>query len=402
MNDQSPSTTHAAAWPLVAIGGVLALIAYFTPAALAGSLFVLLTTVAAVIHCARIVNNVRTAELNYQSTQSTQAAEQQLRQDVAGLTSEIGQMLRRHRQSIEKLKDEVARAVAQLNESFTQLNQGATEQQAILIAILQRIAGQKHDGARALTIESFANDTRGILERFTNLLVEVSDKSINSAHKTTDMTNQLQAIFELIGQVKGIAEQTNLLALNAAIEAARAGDAGRGFAVVAQEVRKLSKDSDSLNSDIRSKAEHAGETIKEVQSIIGEMASIDMNMAISAKGHVDEMLLELKDMNDAMSSAVTNSQTISKDIHAQVVAAVEALQFEDFVAQRADHLTAIASQFDQTLSGLGNLTNGSNMQVTLTETINQLRALNTQAQQHASRSAGRRTGTRDPDAIELF
>lgn len=402
MNELLPSARRSAVWPLAGIGGTLAAIAYFTPAGLTGTLLVVLTTVVAVVYCAYIVNNVGAAQPTTDQSPAATPSQQQLTQHVAGLSAEVSNMLRRQRQSIEKLKSDVAHAVVRLNDSFTQLNHGATEQQEVLITILQRISGQKHDGARALTIESFANDTRGILERFTDLLVEVSDKSINSAHKTTDMTNQLQAIFALIGQVKGIAEQTNLLALNAAIEAARAGEAGRGFAVVAQEVRKLSKDSDSLNSEIRAKAEHAGETIKEVQCIIGEMASIDMNMAISAKGHVDEMLLELKDMNNAMSAAVTSSQNIGKEIHTQVVSAIEALQFEDFVSQRADHLTTVANQFDQTLTALKKLTDAGHLPLTLSETINQLHELNAQAQQHEPRIAGRPTGTTDNDAIELF
>lgn len=243
-------------------------------------------------------------------------------------------------------------AVAALNGCFTELSDSAEQQQKLVLSVLDRVTGRNQaaeSSSRAITIESFASETQEILERFMELLVQVSDKSVESAHKTSDMTQQLGTIFELIGQVKRIADQTNLLALNAAIEAARAGEAGRGFAVVAQEVRKLSTDSNDLNSEIRSKAEHASATIQDVRSIIGDMASIDMNMAINAKGHVDDMLHELKGMNEAVSDAISRSGSIANVIHTNVATAVQTLQFEDRFSQQVTSITAALQALDEAL-----------------------------------------------------
>lgn len=265
---------------------------------------------------------------------------------------------------INGLAAHIASATATLNRSFTGLNQHSEHQQHIMIDILNLLTGKVAEKARhgdsldagpGTTIESIAIDTRNIMDQFTALLIEVSELSIESAHKTADMTKQLNAIFALIGDVKGIAEQTNLLALNAAIEAARAGAAGRGFAVVAQEVRKLSVDSDKLNAQIRQRAEAAGTTISEVQTIIGAMASMDLNVAIHAKGRADEMLVELQEMNRATAGAIAKSSEIAQNIHVDVNVAVEALQFEDIVLQQSAHMHSLVANLKRTVVALSTL-----------------------------------------------
>jgi len=65
------------------------------------------------------------------------------------------------------------------------------------------------------------------------------------------LSEQSQAIGEIIATVNDLAEQSNLLAVNAAIEAAKAGEQGRGFAVVAQEVKSLAEQSKEATSQVR-------------------------------------------------------------------------------------------------------------------------------------------------------
>jgi methyl-accepting chemotaxis protein len=65
------------------------------------------------------------------------------------------------------------------------------------------------------------------------------------------LSEQSQAIGEIIATVTDISEQSNLLAVNASIEAAKAGDLGRGFAVVAHEIHNLAEQSKQATSNIR-------------------------------------------------------------------------------------------------------------------------------------------------------
>jgi methyl-accepting chemotaxis protein len=65
------------------------------------------------------------------------------------------------------------------------------------------------------------------------------------------LSEQGQAIGEIIAAVNDLADQSNLLAVNAAIEAARAGEQGRGFAVVAQEMKSLAEQSKQATAQVR-------------------------------------------------------------------------------------------------------------------------------------------------------
>jgi methyl-accepting chemotaxis protein len=65
------------------------------------------------------------------------------------------------------------------------------------------------------------------------------------------LSEQSQAIGEIVVTVNDLAEQSNLLAVNAAIEAAKAGEAGKGFAVVAQEVKSLAEQSKQATAQVR-------------------------------------------------------------------------------------------------------------------------------------------------------
>ncbi len=240
-----------------------------------------------------------------------------------------------------------------LHRSFQGLSDSARTGKDLMMGIADRLA-DSGQGSDQVSLKGFANEVGNILDDYVKLFIDISDKSVQAVHKIQDMVKQFDDMFGLIKDIRGIADQTNLLALNAAIEAARAGESGRGFAVVADEVRKLSQDSNTLSEQIRERAEIAKSTVTEVETVVGDIASLDMNIAIDAKGHLDGMLNELEHVNEQVAESVSQGARIGEEINSEVTVAISALQSGDQISQYAlkvmeisDHLNALVKSITE-------------------------------------------------------
>ena len=249
------------------------------------------------------------------------------------------------REEVERARGLVADAVATLSGGFEGINGHAQAQSDLVRDCMRSMSGDLVaeelgvDGAAGdnVGIAEFVQETSSILHSFVELIVGVAHQSMSTVSYIDDMAEQMDGIFALLDDVKGIADQTNLLALNAAIEAARAGAAGRGFAVVAQEVRKLSVDSTSFNDQIRGQVTTARSAISKARETVSQMASKDMNVALSAKGRVDGMMAQLEVVNASVNTRLDQVSRIADGINQDVGHSVRSLQFEDIVRQLLEH-----------------------------------------------------------------
>ncbi len=226
-----------------------------------------------------------------------------------------------------------------LQSSFISLAGKSDQQLGLLNEMLLHLKGgnMENDG---LAFDHFARDINVTLNSYVDLMVEISDKSIAAAHKIQDMVSEMDLVFDLLNQVNKLTDQTNLLALNAAIEAARAGEVGRGFSIVADEVRNLSNSSQKLNNRIRNQTSSAKCLLADTSRIIGEIASLDMNVALSAKGNMDDMLEKLMGVNQCISKTIDDTTIVAKDIQNDVSHAIIAIQFEDSAIQVSKHINS--------------------------------------------------------------
>ncbi len=298
----------------------------------------------------------------------------------------------------------IRQSTGTLSSSFSGLAQTSNQANNLInqvMAMLAQSHAQSGDSAgesETVSVEKFAAEVGKVLMEYVSLLISVSEKSIKAVHFIGDMVKELDQMFALLVDIRTISEQTNLLALNAAIEAARAGEAGRGFAVVADEVRKLSKDTDSLSNQIRLRAEKTKSTVTEVREIVAAIASMDLNEAINAKGHVDNMLTGLEEMNKTISGTMDQLNGFSDQINLHVNEAIRALQFEDIATQSITSISKQLEQLDSTNVLLGRICQAAKLNGEAESLIHEL-----QVMVEESKQSNDQANANDSDSdIDLF
>jgi methyl-accepting chemotaxis protein len=162
------------------------------------------------------------------------------------------------RQSVRQL----ATSSAEILATTTQVAAGATETATAVsettatveeVKQTAQLASQKaryvSDSAQKAAQVSLAG--RKSVEDAIAGMQRIQEQMESIAESIVQLSEQSQAIGEIIATVNDLAEQSNVLAVNAAIEAAKAGEQGKGFAVVAQEVKSLAEQSKQATTQVR-------------------------------------------------------------------------------------------------------------------------------------------------------
>ena len=201
------------------------------------------------------------------------------------------------RESVMRQKEETEKALAELNQSHSLLNEHEKAK--------HRLAETVSNTSSELeaTNMSIADMTMRLFElsRMQEERLNALSSKVRSAEVITD---QFTPVVE---SITDISEQTNMLALNAAIEAARVGSAGMGFAVVSNEVKKLAESSQSearkiipFAASIRKTFEDISAATSDVLTQFGEIATLTANVTTAT----EEMAAATENLNKEVEGLV--------------------------------------------------------------------------------------------------
>jgi methyl-accepting chemotaxis protein len=170
--------------------------------------------------------------------------------------------LRRQIQEIVEGVNVLASSGSEIMASVSQLTAGAAETSTAVsettttveeVKQTTAVSSQKAKHVAELGRKSVEISQTGLksIEDTINGMNRIKEQVESIADMVVRLSEQSQAIGEIIATVNDLAEQSNLLAVNASIEAAKAGEQGKGFAVVAQEIRSLAAQSKQATTQVR-------------------------------------------------------------------------------------------------------------------------------------------------------
>ena len=199
---------------------------------------------------------------------------------------------------------------------------------------------------------------------------QIREQMESIAESIVRLSEQSQAIGEIMLTVNDLAEQSNLLAVNASIEAAKAGEQGKGFAVVAQEVRNLADQSKQATAQVRSilgeiqkatnaavmvteqgskavevgvqQAARAGESVQQLAESIAEAAQAAAQIAASSQQQMAGM--------DQVAQAMESIKTASTQNVASTKQTESAAKSIDDLGRRLKELVAVYKVGEQSMS----------------------------------------------------
>ena len=217
-----------------------------------------------------------------------------------------------------------------------------------------RLAGLTADQTAELA--EIARITRGSGEMIEHLVAYV----VRRDEAVIDLVAEVRGLSDHLGIIQKISRATTTLALNAKIEASRAGEHGAGFQVVADEVRELSRQSDTAAKDIGQRieqlarrlaaamADHANDDASAPSGRpdgSGAGSKAELTRRLEEVAQQQRALVERLDLfTGRVDGAARELVDASGTVHGLTTSMLGQLQFQDVTRQVVEHVVQTLDQ----------------------------------------------------------
>lgn len=235
---------------------------------------------------------------------------------------------------LDETRGQIESAVVEVCQSF----QGIAARANSSVAEARQILG---DGSQAGGV-GFDGTLEAMRSTFDRLLVRMGEgleRAREAGGRMQRINDAVGKIETILAEVEGIALSTRLLTINAKIQASHAGIHGRGFVVIAEAISELSSKSDSIVGQVRENlaavvgaVDGAGE---ELSKLTDTSDSAVQESQSEIHGALDLVRRVYGETQAGLERATRSGDELAGEIHR----AVTAMQFQDRVSQRIEHLS---------------------------------------------------------------
>jgi methyl-accepting chemotaxis protein len=285
--------------------------------------------------------------------------------DADALGNALSTMVAKNRQQIQEIVEGVnvlASSGSEIMASVSQLTSGAAETSTAVsettttveeVKQTTDVSSQKAKHVAELGQKSIEISRTGLksIEDTINGMNRIKEQVESIADMVVRLSEQSQAIGEIIATVNDLAEQSNLLAVNASIEAAKAGEQGKGFAVVAQEIRSLAAQSKQATTQVRN-------ILFDVQKAISS-AVMATELGSKAVGEGVRLSTQAGEAIDVLAQSVTESTNaaiqIAASSHQQFIGIDQVASAMENIREAALQMASSTKQAERAAHDLHNL-----------------------------------------------
>ncbi|MCX7991859.1 MAG: methyl-accepting chemotaxis protein [Proteobacteria bacterium] len=246
-------------------------------------------------------------------------------------------------EEIFKTMEELMRSVERIDETYKNLNNinvkldDAADRLSREIESILSFVNQI-DASLKITLQNVTS-TANLSDRM-NELANYSKKTIQENMKSVErmaeisaesrasfltLKSNIEKISDILNVIEEITEQTNMLALNAAIIAAQTEESGgKAFSVVAEEIKGLSRRTQSSTKEIAELIESIVEQTEKVFNKLNDNAMEGENASKKAKeveenigeiiNLVEKVTLSVKEVLKSANEQATGSNTLSREV----------------------------------------------------------------------------------------